>query len=107
MRRKTEEFRKTHTCKILLAGVKGRGIPLYTLNHVGLYSFLINSKVLNTVLRLERKSQTSRSRWGRSSRHLGFLNLGFYVQYRGNPSRRLGSLALQRIFEEFTLEAFV
>ena len=77
---------------------------MYALRPVRLYSFFFSSVVLNNALRLESKSHTSHSHWGRSSRHLGFLNLGSFVQYSGNPSRRLGSLSLQRILKNLPLK---
>ena len=102
--RKQRRNQQTHTCKIALAGVKGRGIPMYALRHVALYSCFISLVVLNTTWRLERKSHTSRSRGGKSSRHMDFLSLRVCVQYKGNSSKRLWSLALQRILKNLPLK---
>ena len=101
---KTKENSTNTHIQYIISGSKGKGDTNVCLKTRGQYSCFIKMAVSNTTLRLERKRHTSCSRWDRSSRRLGFWNSGSSVQYRGNPSRRVGSLSLQRILKNLPLK---
>ena len=72
---------------------------MYALRHEGLYSCFISSTLLNIAWRLERKSHTSRSHGGKSSRHL--------CPIQRELIQKAWIVSVAANLEELTLEAFV
>ena len=51
-------------------------------------------------------TQTSLSAEANSSKDLGLVGLGFSVQYRGKPSRAVGSCLAQHTLKKFPFQPF-
>ena len=77
---------------------------MYAFTPHGENSWLMRVVVSKTTFRLEKKWHTSWPRCGMLSKHRAPWKVGFWVQYKGNPSRRVWSLLLQRTFRNLPLK---